>query len=93
MKILFIILFFGLILNSSNQTHPSSFSYDDEKFYKEQTKTLDLRYGTCNVYDDSNIAITDSLYLFLQKHQELKIEIAAYSICRGSEEYNLRLTN
>ena len=51
-----------------------------------------MRYSTCNVYDDKNFAITDSLYFFLKKHQELKIEIAAYSICRGSERYNLALT-
>ncbi|WP_338793607.1 OmpA family protein [Bernardetia sp. MNP-M8] len=92
MKIPFIILFFGLILNSSNQTHPASFSYDDEKFYKGQTKTLDLKQLSCRVYDNSNIIVIDSLYFFLKKHQELKIEIAAYSICRGSEKYNLLFT-
>ncbi|WP_338815210.1 OmpA family protein [Bernardetia sp. Wsw4-3y2] len=92
MKIPFIILFFGLILSSSNQTHPASFSYDDEKFYKGQTKTLDLIYGTGETYQKRSIEIVDSLYFFLKKHQELKIEIAAYSICRGSERYNLALT-
>ncbi len=66
MKIPFIILFFGLILNSSNQTHPASFSYDDEKFYKGQTKTLDLKQLSCRVYDNSNIIVIDSL-LFLFK--------------------------
>lgn len=89
MKFIFLLLS-SFILES--QDCLPYFEYSDEFFCKGQTKTIDLRYRICSIYYDPNIAIADSLYFFLQEHQELKIEIAAYSNCRGSEEYNLRLT-
>lgn len=91
MKYLFILLFLSFF-SFQNQGCLPYFEYDDASFCKGQTKTLDLRYGTGESFK-SSITITDSLYFFLKKHQELKIEIAAYSICRGSEKYNLRLTD
>lgn len=91
MKFLFL-SFVAIFFAFQNQDCLPYFEYDNNIFCKGQTKTLELIYSTHSIYGNSNKKIVDSLYLFLQEHQELKIEIAAYSNCRGSEKYNLRLT-
>lgn len=70
-----------------------TFSYSDSSFQVGQTKTIDYyQFYTHPIHDKSNVLIFDSLETFLKDNQSIKIKISNYTDQRGSEAYNLRLS-
>lgn len=87
MKILILILLF-----SSSSLFAQSFKYSDTTFVVGQIKIIEpFDYGTCG-YGDRNAEAKDSLYFFLKQHQNLTVEIRIHTDSRGSERYNLLLS-
>lgn len=70
-----------------------TFSYADSSFQVGQTKTIDyFQFYTHPIHDKSNVLIFDSLATFLKVNKSIKIRILNYTDQRGSEPYNLRLS-
>jgi hypothetical protein len=82
----FLLLFF---CNLSGQT----FEYNDSTFEVGQSKIIGhYNFYTHPIHDKQNVMIIDSLATFLLENETIEIKITNHTCQRGTERYNLALS-
>lgn len=91
--LLIVLLFLQIIVFS--QDTPKYFSYDDSVFYVGQIHPIEILFDyNANgiIQDCTTVKSFEDIAAFLKKHSNISISIDVHTDCRGSDKYNLKLT-